>query len=189
MHSPYRICIEGAELVGKSFITHEIYSALEPTQNSNTPFLLDGCHWFNCDIGIFGTHAGKPMIQHYIELLDHIPAHVLFEKFHIADQVYAAEFNKKIPDYQDLEKTMLEKNMCIIFLEADMSDTLLERRLQDRINLYPHYKARPYELYQKQHELYETFIQKTTLPYLRVDTSTLPNQKIIDTILTWLQKN
>ena len=50
----HNIIFEGPELVGKSYLMSQIYDYLEPKYNSGGK-IMDGCHWFNCDVGIFGT--------------------------------------------------------------------------------------------------------------------------------------
>ena len=60
----HHLIFEGAELAGKSWIMSQIYDQLEPKYNKNK-VVLDGCHWFNSDVGIFGTEFGRPVIDHY----------------------------------------------------------------------------------------------------------------------------
>ena len=88
MSNNHQLIFEGAELVGKSFVMSQIYDYLEQKYNTQ-PKILDGCHWFNCDVGIFGTPYGKPVIDRYIQLLEVLAdKNVLFEKFHLTDKVY-----------------------------------------------------------------------------------------------------
>ena len=47
------LIFEGCELVGKSYLISKIYDFLEKKYNKNKN-ILDGCHWINSDIGIFG---------------------------------------------------------------------------------------------------------------------------------------
>ena len=72
---------------GKSFIMSEIYNFLEKKHNQSKD-VLDGCHWINADIGIFGTPNGKKIIHSYLEILKTlINSNVIIEKFHISDSV------------------------------------------------------------------------------------------------------
>ncbi|MGB0757587.1 MAG: hypothetical protein ACPGO5_03990 [Patescibacteria group bacterium] len=183
-----KIIIEGAELVGKSFICSEIYKHLEPTKNTHTGYLLDGCHWFNCDVGIFGTPAGKKVISHYINIANEITdKHTLFEKFHISDQVYNKLYRNKDTDYIEEEKKLKSLGFKIVYLHTNETPDLYENRLKDRKNLYPHYNQLPFDIYKQQCALYEQYIEQTTLPTLHINTSVLPNNKLIESIVTWLK--
>ena len=50
----HHLIFEGAELSGKSWLISQVYNYLEPKYNQSD-FILDGCNWFNCDVGIYGT--------------------------------------------------------------------------------------------------------------------------------------
>lgn len=63
----HHIIFEGAELAGKSWLMSQIYNYLEPKYNSGG-YLLDGCHWFNCDVGVYGTKHGRPIIKSYLKI-------------------------------------------------------------------------------------------------------------------------
>ena len=65
---PHKIIFEGAELSGKSYLMSQIYKAIEPKYNSGGR-ILDGCHWFNCDVGLYGTSYGQTVINGYLELI------------------------------------------------------------------------------------------------------------------------
>ena len=67
-------------------------------------------------------------------------------------------------------------------------EELIKKRLQDRINLYPHYAKiaqQPAE-YIKQQQEYIDIIKQSKLDYLVVDSSELPNQKLVAKILKFL---
>src|SRR5512145_322970 len=65
--SMHHLIFEGAELSGKSWLMSQIYDRLEPKYNRNKN-ILDGCHWFNCDVGVYGTEHGKPVIEHFCRI-------------------------------------------------------------------------------------------------------------------------
>lgn len=183
----HHLIFEGCELSGKSYLISEVYKRLEKKYNQDKR-LLDGCHWINCDVGIFGTTNGRFFINKYIEILKGLKnKNIIFEKFHIADIVYQKMLNNKTVNYQKEEKMLLALETKVIFLRVDPSKKLFQQRLKDRLSLYPHYKkiAKNPEWYIQQQEKYAKAIQKTTLPYLEIDTTTLPTNNW-QKILTWI---
>ena len=64
----HHLIFEGAELAGKSWIMSQVYNHLQAKYNESK-FIMDGCHWFNCDIGIYGTKYGNDVIKNYINIL------------------------------------------------------------------------------------------------------------------------
>lgn len=192
MNKPFHIIVEGVELAGKSFVMHELYSQLEPTLSSQQPFLLDGCHWFNCDVGVWGTDRGTKIISSYIDIAETLhDKHLLFEKFHIADQVYNHLYQNKQVSYTDTEERLSALAFVIVFLTIAEDEKLLAKRLKDRIALYPHYEriAQQPKQYIEQQKLFKHYIAKSSLPTLQLDSTTLPNPSIIEDILTWLNKH
>lgn len=188
---PQHLIFEGVELAGKSFIMSQIYNFLEPTLSSKNKHILDGCHWFNCDVGVFGGPEGKSLIKNYLKIAQDLKnKHLLFEKFHIADQVYNKLYNHKEIDYQKIEKKLKELNFKIIFLHINKSRDLFSKRLSDRLKIYPHYKriASTFPEYIKQQKLFETYIEESSLPVLKINSSILPNDNIIKEIISWLKK-
>ena len=67
----HKIIFEGAELSGKSYLMSQVYNYLEPKYNTNNK-ILNGCHWFNCDVGLYGTKYGKIVVEKYIELIEYL---------------------------------------------------------------------------------------------------------------------
>lgn len=191
-HKQHKLIIEGSELVGKSFITHELYTHLEPQQTSEQQYLLDGCHWFNCDVGVFGTPKGATIINHYLHIAQEFDsAHIIFEKFHISDQVYSKHYRATEVDHHKTEERLLVQGFKIIFLEIDEDPNLFEKRLQDRLNLYPHYKkiAQTAKNYIELQKTYQHYIEQSLLPTLKLNTSQLPDNSLLTTISSWLEKN
>ncbi|MFH1610325.1 MAG: hypothetical protein ABIA91_00355 [Patescibacteria group bacterium] len=101
----HHIVFEGTELVGKSFLISKIYNYLEKKYNTN-PKVLNGCHWFNCDVGVFGTKEGKSVINKYIEILEILKnKNVIFEKLHVTDNVYNKKKNRLFKRRTKIKKT------------------------------------------------------------------------------------
>jgi len=187
----HHLIFEGAELSGKSFIMSEIYNFLEKKYNQSKD-VLDGCHWINADIGIFGTPNGKKIIHSYLEILKTlINSNVIIEKFHISDSVYSQIYKKRAIKYNEVEKKLHDMSTKIVFLSIDENTKLVKKRLQDRIRLYPHYKriAKKPEWYLKQQALYRQALSTTKLPFITVDTSKLPNKQVIHQILNFIGEN
>ena len=84
MNPKHNIIFEGAELSGKSYLMSQVFDFLEPKYNSGGK-IMDGCHWFNCDVGIFGTKHGEIALNKYLDE-DH------FEK---ANRIVEEIFNNK----------------------------------------------------------------------------------------------
>ena len=184
----HHLIFEGPELAGKSWIMSQVYSYLEPrfSQNKN---LLDGCHWFNCDIGLFGSDLGKILIKNYLPILKMLKKrNVLLEKFHLADAVYNLLYQQKTIDYFEVEEELKKMDYKIIFVALPEDKNIITDRLKDRLKLYPHYKriAKSAEWYLGQQKLYYQMLEKTNLPYLTIQTKNLPDASILPRILDWL---
>ena len=69
-------------------------------QNQNN-HILDGCHWFNCDVGVYGTKHGLPIIRHYLKIFEELQEkNILVEK--------PAGLHKK--EFEDLVQATKEKD-------------------------------------------------------------------------------
>lgn len=184
---PHHLIFEGPELVGKSYLMAKIYDFLENKYNQNK-VVLDGCHWFNSDVGIFGTSYGKLCIQKYLEILKIMKEkNILFEKFHLADIVYHRLHFKKEINYQELEKKLKQLGVKIILCTLEKNHHLLRRRIKDRLNLYPHYERilqKP-NWYLKQQDEYLKEIKKTILDYLIIDMTQIPGDQE-KLVLRWI---
>jgi len=89
------IIFEGAELSGKSWVMSQIYEYLEIRSNTSKN-ILNGCHWFNCDNGLFGSNSGKVLIESYLDMFKKLKdKNLILEKFHISDLIYNRIYNKK----------------------------------------------------------------------------------------------
>jgi thymidylate kinase len=185
---PVHLIFEGAELSGKSWLMSQIYDHLEAKYNKNK-LILDGCHWFNCDVGIFGTKHGKAVIKYYNKIFAELKnKNLLLEKFHLSDIVYNRLHRKVKVGYKTEEKFLLENNFKIILCAFPENKKILKQRIKDRLKLYPHYQRilRQPNWYIKQQQEYLKEIKKTKLPYLIIETDKLPDNKLVQKILEWV---
>ena len=187
-NTKHNIIFEGAELAGKSYLMSQVYDYLEPKYNSGGK-IMDGCHWFNCDVGIFGTKFGQKALKHYLGLLEDIrDVSVMIEKFHLTETVYQKLYNQKDFNFSKIEERLYKIKTKIVLLIFDEDEKLLQQRLADRLKLYPHYgriASRP-EDYIKQQRLYLELIKKSKLDYLIINSSKLPNPPLVAKILEFL---
>lgn len=185
---PHHLIFEGAELAGKSWVMSQIYDYLEPKYNKNKT-VLDGCHWFNSDVGVYGTKFGKPVIKNYLNIFATLKnKNLLIEKSYISDVVYNRIDNKKEINYKIEEKKLSDLNFKIILITFPENKKILLKRIKDRLNLYPHYERilRDPGSYISQQREYIKEIKKTSLPHLVLKTEKLPNKNLINKILHWI---
>lgn len=186
----HKLIFEGVELVGKSSIIHPVYDYLEKKYNSQK-YILDGCHWFNSDVGIFGTEYGREIVGKYVEMANIMKEkNVIFEKLHISDEVYhEINSNMKI-DYDEIEDRLLKIGAKIILCTVDNNPEIFENRLKDRLSLYTHYGriSRNPDDYIKIQELYKKIVDKSKLPILTVNLTNLPNPDAVKDILDWIEE-
>ena len=186
----HHIIFEGAELAGKSFLMSQVYDYLEPKYNKNKK-VLDGCHWFNCDVGVYGTKYGKPVIKNYLKIFKELKSkNLLIEKLYISDKIYNRLNNNKKIEYRETEKKLLELNFKTVLVIFPEEKKVLEKRIKDRLKLYPHYEKilKDYRWYIKQQKEYLKEIKKSKLPYLIVETKKLPDNNLTKKILKWIKE-
>lgn len=184
----HHLIFEGAELSGKSWIMSQVYNRLEPKYNQSKN-ILDGCHWFNSDIGVFGTNYAKTVIKNYQRIFSILSQkNIIVEKFHISDIVYNQIYNNKKISYKSIEKKLEEIGFKIIFIKFKPDKDLLEKRIKDRLNLYPHYKniLKTPEWYINQQSLYEKILLKSFLPVHMIETDMMPDNKYAKEIFRWI---
>jgi hypothetical protein len=184
----HHLIFEGAELAGKSWLMSQVYDYLEPKYNQNK-VVLDGCHWFNCDVGVFGTRHGRPIISSYLKIFKELQdKNLLVEKLHLADAVYNRLHWHKEINYKLVESSLKKLNFKIVLIVFPEDEELIEKRIRDRLNLYPHYERilRAPRWYIRQQREYLKEISKSSLPYLVVETTKLPDQQLADNILKWI---
>jgi len=185
---PTHLIFEGPELSGKSFLISQIYPLLEQN-NFSSPHFLDGCFWFNCDLGFFGTQYGQPLIQKYMEMVNLLQAKpLILEKFHLSDLVYRKQYCQELPDYSAVEKKLLEMNFKVILTTFKDDGAVLQKRLSDRLKLYPHYRriAKDAAFYIQQQKLYRQVVSQSTLPYLEVTLNHFSPEEYTP-VLDWLR--
>jgi len=184
----HHLIFEGAELSGKSWIMSQVYDYLEPKYNKNKA-VLDGCHWFNCDVGIYGTEHGKPVIENYLKIFKELQdKNLMVEKLHLSDLIYNRLHGNAEPNYLKIEKKLKEFNFKIILITFPEDEKILKKRINDRLNIYPHYERilRDPEWYILQQKEYLKEIKKTSLPHITITTDKLPDEKMIKNILKWI---
>jgi len=187
----HHLIFEGAELAGKSWLMSQVYNHLEPKYNKNK-YILDGCHWFNCDIGVFGTKHGAKVIEHYTDIFAELKEkNILAEKLHISDIVYNRLHNNLEVNFSEIEDRLAEMNFKIILICFPEDKGILEKRIIDRLNLYPHYKniLRDTDWYIKQQEEYRQEVAKSKLDSLVIETTTLPDDSLNQKILDWIKES
>jgi hypothetical protein len=184
----HHLIFEGAELSGKSWLISQIYNFLEPKYNQNGK-VLDGCHWFNCDIGVFGTKHGQTIIDSYVDIFKKLTEkNLLIEKFYLSDKIYNLIYHNTEVPYKTIEKTLLALDFKIILTTFPEDIKLLEKRIADRLNLYPHYAkiVKKPQWYIEQQRQYLKEIKKTNLPYLIIEADKLPNENLTKKIIDWV---
>ena len=184
----HKIIFEGAELTGKSYLMSQVFNDIEPKYNSGG-HILDGCHWFNCDVGIFGTSLGEIALGKYLDLVEAIAeSNVMMEKFHLTEAAYQKIYNGQDFDFSAIEERLKKLDTKIIMVTFDEDEELVAKRLADRLKLYPHYSriAQKPRDYIHQQQVYLELLKKSQLEYLVVNASQLPNPSLVDTILKFL---
>src|SRR3989338_9561552 len=127
--SGHKIIFEGPELAGKSYLMSQIYNYLEPKYNSGGQ-LLDGCHWFNLDVGIYGSSFGQILLNKFTELMEQLKeSHVLLEKFHLSEATYQQIYHDKIFDCVPWEERLKELGAKIILVTFREDEALIKKRL------------------------------------------------------------
>jgi hypothetical protein len=176
----HHLIFEGAELVGKSFLISQIYDYLEKKYNTNKT-ILNGCHWINADVGIFGTRYGKKVIKNYVCILKTLKnENVIFEKFYLSDLVYNKLYNNKNINYKYTERKLKKLNTKIILIVVKDKKVFSER-INDRLKNTPHYERilQKAENYWEQQNEYIKLVKKSGLESLVIDFSTPLDQKFV----------
>lgn len=183
------LIFEGAELSAKSFLISSIYPILEK-RDATSADVLNGCYWINSDIGIFGTENGPKIVEKYVEMAEILKEkNILFEKLHISDAIYQRQYRGVDVNYSFIEARLKNMNFKIVLTTFREDEALLQKRLDERLKLYPHYGriAKPIHFYLEQQELYKTAVKSSSLPYLEVDMSDYDvtnGQKVLE----WAEK-
>jgi len=185
---PHHLIFEGAELAGKSWLMSQVYDYLEPKYNQNK-VTLDGCHWFNSDVGVYGTEIGQKVIGHYLKIFNELKdKNLMVEKLHISDIVYNRLHRRAEVDYKLIENELKKLDFKIIFIKFPEDSGAIKKRIQDRLNIYPHYERilREPGWYLDQQREYEKEIKKSQLLSLIIETKQLPDYSLAEKILKWI---
>jgi len=186
----HHLIFEGAELAGKSWLMSQVYNYLEPKYNQSGN-ILDGCHWFNSDVGVFGTEDGKQVIELYVDIFKKLQSkNILAEKLHISDKIYNRLYSDKEIDYEKIEEKLAENDFKIVLITFKKDLNLIKKRIQDRVNLYPHYERilhKP-EWYLKQQEIYLKEVLKSKLESIIIETDQFPDEVAVNKILKFINE-
>lgn len=184
----HHLIFEGAELSGKSWLMSQVYDRLE-MKYSSPHKILDGCHWFNCDIGVYGTGHGRAVIESYLDIFEELrDKNLIVEKLHLSDQVYAEALGGAQEDYARVEDRLLALGFRIVLLTFPPDEALVRARLRDRLRLYPHY-ARILQdpaWYLRQQERYQALVARSRLPHLSLESAALPDAGLLAAVLRWI---
>lgn len=184
------IIFEGAELAGKSHLMNQLYNYLEPKYNSGGQ-TMDGCHWFNLDVGLYGSPQADNLLDRFTSLMEDLPQrNILIEKFHLSQATYQKLFHDVEVNFVKLEKRLKALDAKIILVTFPEDEVLLAQRLADRLRLYPHYSriARTPSEYIEQQRLMIKMAQVSQLPIHIVKTTVLPDPKLDQEILEFLKQ-
>ncbi|PIS05219.1 MAG: hypothetical protein COT81_02295 [Candidatus Buchananbacteria bacterium CG10_big_fil_rev_8_21_14_0_10_42_9] len=181
----HHLIFEGSELSGKSFTINGVWDALEKKYNSGVG-VMDGCTWFNADVGLYGTRDGWELVNHYLNIaktLNH--RNLIFEKLHLTNFIYTKQ--KDTAKFKSIEKELKKLGFKVILTTYKNDAKLLKKRLNERLQSTPSYKriARTPQDYLKSQKEYLKLIEQSSLPYFTVDNSKLPNYHY-QRILAWL---
>jgi len=131
------------------------------------------------------------VIKKYIEMGEILKKkNLIFEKFFVSDIVYNLLYwQRKIDYYQEID-FLKKMKFKIVFVRFPEEEKILQQRIRDRLNLYPHYShiLKPIAWYFRQQKLYEKIIKESGLPFLTIDTFYLPDQKLVKKILKWIKE-
>ena len=177
-------------MAGKSWLMSQIYDYLEPKYNQNK-VTLDGCHWFNCDVGVYGTDRGKPVIKNYLKIFWQLrDKNLLVEKLQLSDVVYNRLHRNIEVNYLTLEKKLAQMDFKIILITFPNDKKVLEKRIKDRLAIYPHYERilRSPDWYIRQQQTYLQEIKKSRLKYMILETNRLPDEMLVKKILEFIKE-
>ncbi|MDD3006575.1 MAG: hypothetical protein PHX30_03270 [Candidatus Pacebacteria bacterium] len=184
----HHIIFEGAELAGKSWLTSQVYNFLEPKYNQQK-VILDGCHWFNCDLGFYGTEHGKIVIENYVNIFKELQEkNLLVEKMYLSDRIYNQLYRNQDINYAQVENRLSDLDFKMVLVTFPEDKELLQKRIDDRLRLYPHYARilKTPDWYISQQRKYKEEIENSKLPYLIIETEVLPDDSLTRKILDWI---
>ena len=180
-----KIIFEGAELVGKSTLTSATYQRLVHEYTTSNE-ILDGCYYLYCDIGVFSTPLARDYLYHMAKIIELMRrCNVVVDKFHLADEVYQAEYRGITVAHRWVEHEILrplDTRLVLVTVDAEH----LEQRLEQRLRSDPHYALiqKPLDFYLRMQQRYQQAIEQTTLAWMRVD-GARPVEENVTEVLAW----
>ena len=104
------LIFEGAELSGKSWVMAQIYKRLEPAGATSSD-VLNGCYWFNCDLGFFGTAPAGKILKNYLKIFKTLKdKNIILEKFQVSAAVYGDLYDSPLNHFKKIEKRLKKLN-------------------------------------------------------------------------------
>lgn len=185
---PYHIIFEGSELTGKSYTIHPVWNQIEKENNSGQG-IMDGCHWFNTDIGILGTIDGWGLIDKYIEIAQSIShRNIIFEKFHFTNLIYSKEDNFEL--FQQADQRLADLNFRLVLTTVSPEERIFSDRIRERLVTNKSYQrvVKKPAWYVDTQQNYRQLLKKTNLPAIEIDNTQIPNDNATK-ILHWLEQN
>lgn len=186
----HHLIFEGAELAGKSWIMSQIYNYLEPRGRSSKD-VLDGCHWFNADNGVFGTENSRGVIEGYVKIFKALASkNIIVEKFTLSDIIYQKLYRGENCDYNKINSILYDLGFKTVLITFPEKEEVINKRIEDRLKLYPHYKniAKTADWYIMQQQEYKKRINEANLPFYIAKTNSLPDENLIKKIIKWFEK-
>jgi thymidylate kinase len=188
MRKHHLVIFEGVEMGGKSALMARVYDELEKKYNQ-TGKVLDGCAWFNADVGVFGTPMGRDYIDQKIELLKVVNDRpVIVEKFHLSDVVYNRMHHDLEKEYAEVEDYLLGMGAKLVLVEVKPSVELFAKRLEERLQSVEHYEriAKEPKWYLEMNEEYLKEYEKSRLPKMKVDMTDVLNDEAWRKVMQWM---
>lgn len=186
---PVRLIFEGPELAGKSWVMSRVYDRLEATHNLSR-VLLDGCHWFNADIGVWGAPEGRAVLNGYLKIFAALSdRNLLVEKFHLTHRVNRRLLFQRTIGVAAIEHRLAALGFKIVHLRLPADEAVIKARLADRLRLYPHYARIAHEpawYLRVQQPAFDRAVKSSQLPALTLDTATFPDETLPEKILVWI---
>lgn len=182
---PHHLIFEGAELTGKTYLIHEVWKKLEARYHSGKG-TLDGCIWFNADVGLYGTRDGWPLVESYLKIakmLSH--RNIIFEKLHLTQYLYSSD--KDLSKFRAIDNQLVELNFKIVLTISPENEKVFSQRLIDRLHGDSPYKriAHSPSWYLKKQQEYQKLLKESQLPHLTVENQEFPNNNY-QAVLNWL---
>lgn len=181
----HHLIFEGAELTGKSYLIHQVWNFLEEKYNTGQG-IMDGCTWFNADVGLFGSKDGWPLVEGYLNIartLRH--RNLIFEKLHFTQHIYSEMIDEE--KFLAADEALADLGFRVVLTTVDNDPYIFEYRLGERLKSNHSYQriARTPEEYLESQNRYRRLSEKSKLDVLVVNNTQIPNE-LGKSILGWL---